>query len=65
MVTENLTLRDERAALSSKIVQLNQDIARMQKNTAEIVKENEKLKVELKRYVDTERNFSAAALAGK
>lgn len=37
-------LRDEKAKLEEKVFQLNQDIARLQKNMADLVKENDALK---------------------
>jgi regulator of replication initiation timing len=39
-----IRLRDEKSKLEEKIFQLNQDISRMQKNMAELVKENDALK---------------------
>lgn len=37
-------LRDEKAKLEEKVFQLNQDLARMQKSMADLVKENDALK---------------------
>ncbi|MFO0581578.1 MAG: hypothetical protein QM704_11970 [Anaeromyxobacteraceae bacterium] len=39
-----IRLRDEKSKLEEKIFQLNQDVARMQKSMAELVKENDALK---------------------
>jgi len=44
-----IRLRDEKSKLEEKIFQLNQDISRMQKNMAELVKENDALKAAAKK----------------
>ncbi len=41
-------LRDEKSKLEEKIFQLNQDLTRMQKNMADLVKENDALKAAAK-----------------
>jgi regulator of replication initiation timing len=48
VVEAYIRLRDEKSKLEEKIFQLNQDLSRMQKSMADLVKENDALKAATK-----------------